>query len=45
MYIDEDIPTTQLPPSLQDEDETAVKLKSNEVMIGPMTRARAKLLK
>jgi hypothetical protein len=41
---DEDIPTSLLPPSLQDEDE-AVKLKSNEVRIGPMTRARAKLLK
>ncbi|KAK1621209.1 hypothetical protein QYE76_026726 [Lolium multiflorum] len=27
------------------EDEPAVKLKSNEVRIGPMTRARAKLLK
>ena len=42
---DEDIPTTPLPPSLQDEDDAAVKLKSNEVRIGPMTRARAKLLK
>ncbi|KAK1664967.1 hypothetical protein QYE76_053126 [Lolium multiflorum] len=42
---DEDIPATRpLPPSLQDEDD-AVKLKSNEVRIGPMTRARAKLLK
>ena len=28
-----------------DEDEPAVKLKSNEVRIGPITRARAKLLK
>ncbi len=42
---DEDIPTTPLPPSLQNEDEPAVKLKSNEVRIGPITRARAKLLK
>ena len=42
---DEDIPTTPLPPSLQDEDDAAVKLKSNEVRIGPMTRALAKLLK
>ncbi|KAK1618279.1 hypothetical protein QYE76_023796 [Lolium multiflorum] len=42
---DEDIPTTQLPPSLQDEDDAVVKLKSNEVRIRPMTRARAKLLK
>ena len=42
---DEDIPTTTLPPSLIDEDEPAVKLKSNEVRIGPITRARAKLLK
>ncbi|KAK1613154.1 hypothetical protein QYE76_036827 [Lolium multiflorum] len=43
--LDEDIPTTPLPPSLIDEDEPAVKLKSNEVRIGPITRARAKLLK
>ena len=42
---DEDIPTTLVPPSLQDEDEAAVKLKSNGVRIGPITRARAKLLK
>ncbi|KAK1643004.1 hypothetical protein QYE76_060809 [Lolium multiflorum] len=42
---DEDIPTTPLPPSLMNEDEPAVKLKSNEVRIGPITRARAKLLK
>ncbi|KAK1629058.1 hypothetical protein QYE76_003373 [Lolium multiflorum] len=42
---DEDIPTSLLPPSLPTEDEPAVKLKSNEVGIGPMTRARAKLLK
>ncbi|KAK1607951.1 hypothetical protein QYE76_031624 [Lolium multiflorum] len=42
---DEDIPTTLLPPSLQYEDDAAVNLKSNEVRIGPMTRARAKLLK
>jgi hypothetical protein len=42
---DEDIPTETLPPSLQDEDDAAVKLKSNEVRIGPITRARAKLLK
>ncbi|KAK1609365.1 hypothetical protein QYE76_033038 [Lolium multiflorum] len=42
---DEDIPTTPLPPSLIDEDEPAVKLKSDEVRIGPITRARAKLLK
>ena len=45
LFYDEDIPTTPLPPSLQDEDDAAVKLKSNEVRIGPMTRARAKLLK
>ena len=43
--VDEDIPTEPLPPSLQDEDDVAMKLKSNEVRIGPMTRARAKLLK
>ncbi|KAK1697825.1 hypothetical protein QYE76_014522 [Lolium multiflorum] len=42
---DEDIPTSLLPPSLTNEDEPAVKLKSNEVRIGPITRARAKLLK
>ncbi|KAK1620798.1 hypothetical protein QYE76_026315 [Lolium multiflorum] len=42
---DEDIPTTPLPPSMINEDEPAVKLKSNEVRIGPITRARAKLLK
>ena len=42
---DEDIPTTPLPPSLTNEDEPAVKLKSDEVRIGPITRARAKLLK
>ncbi|KAK1645909.1 hypothetical protein QYE76_063714 [Lolium multiflorum] len=42
---DEDIPTSLLPPSLPTEDEPDVKLKSNEVRIGPMTRARAKLLK
>ncbi|KAK1660223.1 hypothetical protein QYE76_048382 [Lolium multiflorum] len=41
---DEDIPTSLLPPSLPIEDEPAVKLKSNEVRIGPMTRARAKYL-
>ncbi|KAK1649086.1 hypothetical protein QYE76_066891 [Lolium multiflorum] len=41
---DEDIPTSLLPPSLPIEDEPAVKLKSNEVRIGPITRARAKLL-
>ncbi|KAK1603060.1 hypothetical protein QYE76_017248 [Lolium multiflorum] len=45
MQADEDIPTSLLPPSLPTEDEPAVKLKSNEVRIGPMTRARAKLLK
>ncbi|KAK1679737.1 hypothetical protein QYE76_040585 [Lolium multiflorum] len=44
-YTDEDIPTSLLPPSLQVEDEATVKLKSNEVRIGPITRARAKLLK
>jgi hypothetical protein len=42
---DEDIPTTLLLPSLQDEDDAVVKLKSNEVRIGPITRARVKLLK
>ncbi|KAK1617763.1 hypothetical protein QYE76_023280 [Lolium multiflorum] len=44
-FNDEDIPTSLLPPSLPTEDEPAVKLKSNEVRIGPITRARAKLLK
>ncbi|KAK1613427.1 hypothetical protein QYE76_037100 [Lolium multiflorum] len=39
---DEDIPTSLLPLSLPTEDEPAVKLKSNEVRIGPMTRARMK---
>jgi hypothetical protein len=42
---DEDIHAKRLPPSLQDEDDVAVKLKSNEVRIGHITRARAKLLK
>ncbi|KAK1611108.1 hypothetical protein QYE76_034781 [Lolium multiflorum] len=41
-YDDEDIPTSLLPPSLANEDEPAVKLKSNEVRIGPITRARIK---
>ncbi|KAK1595656.1 hypothetical protein QYE76_000074 [Lolium multiflorum] len=45
LVFDEDIPTSLLPPSLPIEDEPAVKLKSNEVRIGPITRARAKLLK
>ncbi|KAK1649268.1 hypothetical protein QYE76_067073 [Lolium multiflorum] len=39
---DEDIPTSLLPPSLQAKDDPAVKLKSNEVRIGPMTRASMK---
>ncbi|KAK1681385.1 hypothetical protein QYE76_042233 [Lolium multiflorum] len=43
--VDEDIPTSLLPPSLPVEDDPAVKLKSNEVRIGPITRAHAKLLK
>ena len=38
---DEDIPTDSPP---HDEQPVAVKDKSNEVRIGPMTRARAKLL-
>jgi hypothetical protein len=42
---DEDIPTSLPPLSLPTEHEPAVKLKSNEVRIGPITRARAKLLK
>jgi hypothetical protein len=42
---DEDISTELLPSSLQHEDDAGVKLKSNEVRIGSMTRARAKLLK
>ncbi|KAK1616784.1 hypothetical protein QYE76_022301 [Lolium multiflorum] len=42
---DEDIPTEPLPLSLQSEEDVAVKLKSNEARIGPMPRARAKLLK
>ncbi|KAK1646021.1 hypothetical protein QYE76_063826 [Lolium multiflorum] len=42
---DEDIPTTLPPPSLPNEDKPAVKLKFNEVRIGPITRARVKLLK
>ncbi|KAK1660738.1 hypothetical protein QYE76_048897 [Lolium multiflorum] len=41
--VDEDITTELLPPSLQDEDDAAMKLKSNEVRIGPMTRARTKM--
>ncbi|KAK1601071.1 hypothetical protein QYE76_037516 [Lolium multiflorum] len=44
-HSDEDNPTEPLPPSLQDEEDVAVKLKSNEVRIGPMTRASAELLK
>ncbi|KAK1680937.1 hypothetical protein QYE76_041785 [Lolium multiflorum] len=39
---DEDIPTSLLPPSLPFEDDPGVKLKSNEVRIGPITRARMK---
>ena len=42
---DEDIPTELLSPPLHDDQDVAVKLKSNEVRIGPITRARAKLLK
>jgi hypothetical protein len=33
---DEDIPTELLPPSLQDKQDVAVKLKSNKVRIGPI---------
>ena len=40
---DEDIPT-ELSPPLHDDQDVAVKLKSNEVRIGPITRAHAKLL-
>jgi hypothetical protein len=43
--FDKDIPTEPLPPSLQNEDNVAVKFKFNEVRIGSMTRARVKLLK
>ncbi|KAK1601250.1 hypothetical protein QYE76_017578 [Lolium multiflorum] len=39
---DEDILTEILPPSLQNEDDVAVKLKSNEVRVGSMRRARMK---
>ena len=39
---DEDIPTEPLPP--YEDPHVAAKDKSNEVRIGPMTRARAKLL-
>jgi hypothetical protein len=41
---DEDIPTELLPPPLHHDRDVAVELKSNEVRIGPITRARAKLL-
>ena len=41
-YTDQDIPTEPLPP--YEDPHVAAKDKSNEVRIGPMTRARAKLL-
>jgi hypothetical protein len=44
MHIDEDIPITPplSPAPIVDEDVAA--RKSNEIRIGPITRARAKLL-
>ena len=42
MNSDEDIPTEPLPP--YEDPHVAAKDKSNEVRIGPMTRACAKLL-
>jgi hypothetical protein len=42
---DEDIPTELLPPSLHDDEDVILKIKSNYVTIGPITKARAKLLK
>jgi hypothetical protein len=42
---DEDIPTTQPSPPTIDDLVVSAKDKSNdEIMIGPITRARAKLL-
>jgi hypothetical protein len=43
--IDEDIPTTQPSPPTVDDPIVADQDKSNdEIQIGPITRARAKLL-
>ena len=42
LLSDEDIPTEPPPP--YEDPHVAAKDKSNEVRIGPMTRARAKLL-
>jgi hypothetical protein len=41
---DEDIHTNQPSPSPIEEHQVAAKNKSNEIRIGPITRARAKLL-
>ena len=45
MKDDEDIPTITPPPiTSEDAPITAEKIQSNEIRIGPITRARAKLL-
>jgi hypothetical protein len=41
---DEDIPTDLLSPTPNEVVDVAAKNKSNEMRIGPITRARAKLL-
>ena len=41
---DEDIPTDLYSPFPSDDIDVAANNKSNEIRIGPMTRARAKLL-
>ena len=41
---DEDIPTDLLSPTSDEDVDVAAKDKSDEIRIGPMTRARVKLL-
>ena len=43
-HSDEDIPTDLLSPTSDEDVDVAAKDKSDEIRIGPMTRARAKLL-
>ena len=42
--FDEDIPTNLLSPTSDEDVDVAAKDKTDEIRIGPMTRARAKLL-
>ena len=42
--IHEDIPTNLLSPTSDEDVAVATKDKTDEIRIGPMTRARAKLL-